>query len=214
MTLIVAIHVDDYLILTGDHRLTLECQPHTNLPEKIFQDGYKKIKYFKYGAITVSGDVILMEYFFDLLQRYTEQNNWNFIEIAQVARQLFIESGRDPISAKGTAFFTVQTFNQVQLIALYIREKEIEYETIPDMHAYFALFAGTPVDPIYQIFANSLRKVDKFAHLEDFYNYHLALIKQFYKRQQSFDSSITASFDLYIQHKKTGKAAITTIFND
>lgn len=103
--------------------------------------------------------------------------------------------------------------DKVELISLSIREKEIEYEVIPTMNAHFSLFAGTPDDPIYQVFVNSLKRIDKFIIAPNFFTYHLELLKQFYKRQQSFDDSITKSFDLFIQDTTTGHGFITSISN-
>lgn len=100
--------------------------------------------------------------------------------------------------------------NKVELISLSIREKEIEYEVIPTMNAHFSLFAGTPDDPIYQVFVNSLKRIDKFIVTQNFFTYHIELLKQFYKRQQSFDYSITKSFDIFIQDTKTGCGFIAT----
>ena len=42
MTLTVAIHLDDYIILTGDHRLIITCEPYTGLPTKTIVNDYKK----------------------------------------------------------------------------------------------------------------------------------------------------------------------------
>ena len=81
------------------------------------------------------------------------------------------------------------------------------------MNAHFSVFAGSPDDPIYQIFVNSLKKFDKFTITQDFFIYHLELLKQFYRRQQSFDDSITKSFDLFIQDTRTGYGFMTTIIN-
>ena len=58
-TLTVAINIQDYIFLASDQRLTIECAPETNLPPKTYISHYKKIKYWEYGAITVSGDVML-----------------------------------------------------------------------------------------------------------------------------------------------------------
>lgn len=213
MTLIVAINLVDYIFLVGDHRLIITCEPFTGLPEKTIVDDYKKIQYWKYGAITVSGDVILMDYFHRVLELYANKNNWNFLEMAQVTRTMFLDSGRPIEHAKGTAFFSIFTAKKVELISLAIRHDEIEFETIPEMNAHFSLFAGTPDDPIYQVFVNSMRKTDKFITQHDFFNYHISLLKQFYTRQKAFDASITSSFDLFIQDRKTGAAITTTIQN-
>ncbi|MDC5123758.1 hypothetical protein NRA16_17750 [Acinetobacter baumannii] len=213
MTLTVAINLDDYVFIAGDHRLIIESEPYTGLPDKIIVDDYKKIKYWKHGAITVSGDVLLMHYFHELLELYAKKNSWEFLEIAQIARAIYLNNDKPCNRATGTAFFSLFTLQKVELISLSIREKEIEYEVIPPMNAYFSLFAGTPDDPIYQVFVNSLRRINKFVKTQDFFTYHIELLKQFYKRQQSFDDSITQSFDLFIQDTKTGYGTIQTINN-
>ena len=172
MTLTVAINIDDYIILTGDHRLTIECEPFTGLPARTVVDDYKKIKYWKYGAITVSGDVLLMYYFHEVLEFYAKQNNWDFLQVAQVARAMYLNDDKPEQHATGTAFFSLFTLGKVEIIHLSIKKNYIEYETIKPMHAHFSLFEGTPDDPIYQLFVNSLRKIDSFLNFEDFYNYH------------------------------------------
>lgn len=105
MTLTVAINLNDYIILTGDHRLTIECEPFTGLPARTVVDDYKKIKYWEYGAITVSGDVLLMYYFHEVLEIYAKQNNWDFLQVAQVARAMYLSAGKPVQHATGTAFF-------------------------------------------------------------------------------------------------------------
>ena len=211
MTLTVAIHLDDYIILTGDHRLIITCEPYTGLPTKTIVNDYKKISYWKHGAITVSGDVTLMHYFQNALDLYASNNNWDFLQIAQIAKALYISSGKPGHLATGTAFFSIRTVRKVEIIHLSIKNNVIEYEAMQPMHAHFSLFAGTPHDPIYQLFVSSLKKIDQFSSFQDFYNYHKGLIQFFYKRQQSFDDSITSSFDLFIQNTKTGYGFIETI---
>lgn len=213
MTLTIAINLDNYVLIAGDHRLSIECEPFTGLPAKTIIDDYKKVSYWEHGGITVSGDVLLMHYFKQVLEIYAKQNNWNFLEIAQVARLMYLQDDKPIHKATGTAFFSIFTTEKVKLICLSIRENEIEYEVIPTMNAHFSVFSGSPDDPIYQIFVNSLKKFDKFIVTQDFFNYHIELLKQFYRRQQSFDNSITKSFDLFIQDTRTGYGFMTTIIN-
>lgn len=213
MTLTVAINLNDYIILTGDHRLTIECELFTGLPARTVVDDYKKIKYWEYGAITVSGDVLLMYYFHEVLELYAKQNNWDFLHVAQVARVMYLNDRKPAQHATGTAFFSIFTLGEVEIIHLSIKKDCIEYEVINPMYTHFSLFEGTPDDPIYQLFVNSLRKIDSFLNFEDFYNYHTELLKFFYTRQKRIDDSITSSFDLFIQDKKTGQGFIRTINN-
>jgi hypothetical protein len=213
MTLTVAINLKDYIIVTADHRLTIECEPFTGLPARTVVDNYKKIKYWKYGAITVSGDVLLMYYFHEVLELYAKQNNLDFLQIAQVARAMYLKDGKHREHATGTAFFSIFTLEKVDIIHLSIKENYIEYEIIKPMYAHFSLFEGTPDDPIYQLFVNSLRKIDNFLYFKDFYNYHIELLKFFYTRQKRIDDSITSSFDIFIQNTKTGHGFMQTIKN-
>lgn len=214
MTLTVAINIQDYIFLASDQRLTIECGPLTNLPPKTFVDDYKKIKYWEYGAITVSGNVLLMHYFHRVLQIYAKKNLWNFLDMAVEARNLYFEKAKTTKEATGTAFISIFTLNGVQIVHLSIKENIIEYEIVPPMHAHFSLFAGTPDDPIYQLFVNSLKKVDTFLNKIDFFNYHIELIKYFFKRQKRIDESITSSFDVFIQSTKSGKGIILSIENE
>lgn len=213
MTLAIAINLNDYIILTGDHRLTIECEPFTGSPVKTVLDNYKKIRYWKYGAITVSGDVLLMYYFHEVLELYAKQNNWDFLQVAEVARAMYLKDGKSKEHATGTAFFSIFTLEKVDIIHLSIKENYTEYEVIKPMHAHFSLFEGAPYDPIYQLFVNSLRKIDNFLNIKDFYNYHMELLKIFYARQKRIDNSITSSFDLFIQNTKTGQGFMRTITN-
>lgn len=213
MTLTVAINLKDYIIITGDHRLTIECEPFTELPARTIVDDYKKIKYWKYGAITVSGNVLLMYYFHEVLELYAKQNNWDFLQIAQIARTMYLKDRKTKDPVAGTAFFSIFTLEKVDIIHLSIKEDYIEYEVVKPMYAHFSLFEGTPDDPIYQLFVNSLKKIDNFLNIKDFYNYHMELLKFFYTRQKRFDDSITSSFDLFIQNTKTGHGFMQTIEN-
>ena len=215
MTLTVAIHLNDFIILTGDQRLTIEYESAKDMPTKMILDDYQKIKYWKHGAIVVSGSVLLMHYFYELLssQAASQQDEWQFLYIAQIARAKFLQIYKNGEEATGTAFFSLFNNNKVELIHLSINEECIKYETVQPMFAHFSLFAGTHHDPIYQLFVDALRQQQQFLTMEEFYNYHADLIKAFYKRQASFDESITASSDIFIQNVKTGIGFMQTIEN-
>ena len=213
MTLTIAIQLDDYIILTGDQRLIVECESFTQLPAKTIYDGYKKIKYWKHGAITVSGDVLLMYYFHELLELYAQKSNFDLLQIAQIAKKMYINDRKPSNQATGVAFLSIFSFGKVELITLSIEETEIEYETIAPMNAHFSMFAGTPDDPIYQNFVDALRCIGNFPSFKAFFEYHVDLIKAFYKRQKSFNESITARFDLFIQNTQTAYGLIHTITN-
>lgn len=156
-----------------------------------------------------------MLYFHELLKLYAEctQEIWNFIELGEIARSMFLQDGKLQEHATVTAFFSIFNNGKVELIHLSINEDRIEYETINVMHAHFSMFAGTPNDPIYQQFTDALRPINAFNSFQELLIYHIDLIKSFYKRQQSFDESITSSFDLFIQSTKTGHGFIQTINN-
>ncbi|MFW1984318.1 hypothetical protein ACG94M_13500 [Acinetobacter guillouiae] len=215
MTLIVAINLNNYLFLASDQRLTIECEPSTGLPPRIHHDGYKKIRYWKHGAIVTSGDVILMDLFYKqlILKENKPESELDLILTSRIARVMYLQLGFPAAQIYGCAFFSVYTEGKVELIHLSIKEDSIEYETVKPMHAHFSLFAGLPDDPIYQQFVNYLKNVQSFESFKDFYNYHMELLKYFYKRQYSFDKSITSTFDLFIQNKKNGKGFTQTIKN-
>lgn len=216
MTLTIAINLDDFVIITADQRLTIHCKPFTNLPETLYSDNYKKINIWKHGAMTSSGDVLLMHCFYELLQVHANDgdNTWRFIEIAQQAREIFLEIGHPKEEATGSALFSLYNLGTTHLIHLTFDKTSIRYETIPAIQANFCLFAGTPDDPIYQAFVSALRRIRYFDSFSNFFNYNVNLIKAFYKRQQSFDDTITSTFDIFIQHRKSGKSFLKTIYND
>ena len=105
MTLTVAINLDDYVFIAGDHRLIIQSEPYTGSPDKIVVDDYKKIRYWEHGAITVSGDVLLMHYFHEILELYAKKNCWDFLEIAQVARAIYLNDGNQVIRQQEQHFF-------------------------------------------------------------------------------------------------------------
>jgi len=203
MTLIVAINLNNYIILTGDHRLTIECQPFTKLPSKFFVDGYKKLKYWKHGAIVVSGSVVLMHYFYEFLQAQAP-DTFDFLLAAYQARIRFLQEGGQLDQATGCAFFSVFNNGEVLLIHLSIKTTLVEYEKVYPIFAHFSAFEGEPDDPVFQEFAASLRQSFEFESAQAFYGYHVDLLKAFYRSQNSFDESVTSSFDLFIQDTKTG----------
>lgn len=54
------------------------------------------------------------------------------------------------------------------------------------------------------LYFRSLQQSFEFESGQAFYDYHVDLLKAFYRRQKSFDESITSSFDLFIQDTQTG----------
>lgn len=157
-----------------------------------------------------------MHCFYELLQAHANDgsNTWEIIDIAQQALNLYLELGKPAEEATGSALFSLFNLGTTHLIHLTFDKTSIKYESIPAIQADFCLFAGTPDDPIYQAFVSALRRIRHFDNFNNFFDYNLNLIKAFYKRLQSFDETITSTFDIFIQHRKSGKSFLKTIHNN
>lgn len=105
----------------------------------------------------------------------------------------------------GCVIFTAKLLNKTVLIHLSIDESTVEYEFIELMHSFLSLGGGDQNDPVYHYFSDLLKEEYWFENFEIFLDYHLNLVKNLIKRQKSFDSSITSTFDFIIQSSKTGE---------
>ncbi|MDV2440475.1 hypothetical protein QR665_13470 [Acinetobacter gerneri] len=205
MTLLIALNIDDYYILAADQRVTLECEPFTNLPKKCYTDGFKKLRLWNHGAFAASGDLILVEYLYQLLQEEVNENSFEILKIAKKAKMLRLNENLSNERSTGCAIFTAKLLNKTVLIHLSINENSVEYEFIEPMQSFLSLGGGDPNDPVYHYFADLLKERYWFDNFENFLDYHLNLVKNFIRRQKGFDNSITPIFDFIIQSSKTGQ---------
>lgn len=217
MTLTIAVNLTDFIILTGDQRLTLELlDSNEDNQFKMTIDQYKKIRKWRYGAIVTSGAVILMDLFYKHLQFESGLLNseLDLFKVASKAVNDFLTFGYSIVHAVGWAYFSFFTDGELTLIGISIDGINTECDYIQPLHANFSMYAGTPNSTIFQDFVNQLREVNHFNTTNDFINYHLNLISRFYLNQKRIDDSITSSFDYVIQDTITGNMIEGTVLNN
>lgn len=215
MTLLVALQIKDYIFLASDQRVTVQCEAFTGLPPLFYIDEFKKYRIWHYGVMISSGNVTFLEYFYSLIKRktrYSEDAMQDFSKMATTAKELCLTGhGIRFDQSTATIFITARIKGKFELIQLNIRENYFEYFVIEPMSIALSMFAGVPDDPAYQVVADALRPISAFKDYRGFYEYHLQLIDSFFKRQYSFDESITSKFDLIVQNTRQGTGSIVEI---
>ncbi|WP_296280832.1 hypothetical protein [uncultured Acinetobacter sp.] len=215
MTLLIALQLDEYIFLASDQRVTVQCEAFTGLPPLLYVDDFKKYRIWDYGVMICSGNVTFLEYFYSLIKlkkSYSEDAMQDFSKMATTAKELCLAGhGIQFDQSTATIFITARIKGKFELIQLNIRENYFEYFVIEPMSIVLSMFAGVPDDPAYQVVVDALRPISAFKNYQGFYEYHVQLIDLFFKRQCSFDESITSQYDVIVQNTRFGNGSIVEI---
>lgn len=201
MTLIVALHLDDYIMFASDRRLSGSLSGFT-IP---LQDDYQKIQLWELGIMMASGDELMMENFCFALSAAAK--NGGILcpySIALAAKCLRMLGGESADGATGTAIFSLWNGQKSVLMEVHIENNHIIFDTVKPFHTRMTFFKKHPEKDVANILANKLLGFNNFNNLETFCDYHLGLIQDILKIQAGIDVTVSASFDWMIQDTKTG----------
>lgn len=218
MTMIVAAHLEDCILIASDKRAML-CDLETGAM-RLSHDDEQKIKLWNRGAIAGTGETIFVnrvtDYFINFQEndRQLKQMDAIYDEIerrilegvpqSHLKNNSLIFSVFDgdvtrlylvPIEP----FFNIIEKNGDQIIQPYIHE-------ITAYNVDVTCFNLPPDMSSLQNYQRNLRALSFFGEEKEFIEYHIEQLKIVFATHAEIDASITTSFDLYIQSCATGES--------
>lgn len=198
MTLIVAAHVQDHLILAGDHCAVLSAASNDGPPDLVL-DRYRKVYPWEYGAMAGAGSVFLLASFCRAFWRRARAGRC--IDLAAIGAEAQAAQGRH---ATGNVFLTLPTDDGFGLFCVRVGAHRAESETIAPISAQFSLREGSADPAACEAFVRRLRPACLFADRDAFHRHHLDLLRGCFAQYSSVDDRITATFDVAIIEQRSG----------
>lgn len=225
MTMIISAHLGDCILIAADKR-AMTCDLETGTLQ-ISHDDEAKIKLWCRGAIAGTGVSELIDnisqYFINISEEESQVKQMDAIyeQIEKIIMEgipkkyilnnvivLSIFDGIETLlfTIPLKPFFQVIEKKDVEIIQPYMNEIkawEVDvccYNIPPDMS-------------FLQEFQRNLNPMSYFKTHQEFLNYYIHDLKKIFATHASFDTSITTSFDLYIQSVETGSGIALHIEN-
>lgn len=214
MSLVVAFNLEDYAILATDKRGFLH---YGNNKKNIMlgvDDNYKKLRQIPFGFFASAGDYLITECFYaectaktakkrnleeilkDTYDRYCNLKGiYHFSEITNIL-----------LIAKG--FNDKRDFNKDAILQITIQFENIKIEEVDSMNLVALMAKMNPDKTFWDKVGNSLYPSKNFIHFEDFFNYHMNLIKYVWQEQLKFDDQISHHIDFYFHDRRSSKGIL------
>lgn len=205
MSLLVALHAIDHVMLAGDHR-AVSVRPDGSL---IPSDGDRKIRQWERGAVAGNGERWLTDAVMREFARFGETPADVLGIVPEMARQR-IRHGV-PAGAVHTSAWFVSGFNngRLELHGIRFDGGQLVMEAVKpeQIEAYGSHASGKRIDR-FRAIQKSIRPASSFGDAVDFMAYYVDMLSRLYRDESREDATITASFDFYVQSCLTGMGAL------
>ena len=215
MSLVVAFNLDDYAILATDKRGVLNYR-HENKEDFVLNinDTYQKLRKIPFGFFASAGDYFITECFYAEcmaqlpkkrnLDQILENTYYKYCNLKGVCH--FAEITTILLIAKGCN--QNGDFSKDAILEINIEFQSIKIQEIAPMNLV-ALMANMNSDQTFWDKVGShLRSSKEFSHFEDFFNYHIHLIKYIWQEQLKFDDLISHHIDFYFHDRRISKGIL------
>ena len=225
MTMIISAHLGDCILIAADKR-AMNCDLETG-SLRISHDDESKIKLWCRGAIAGTGVNRLIDnitqYFLNLNVEDSQVNQMN--AIYEEIEKIIMEGIPKKYLLNNVIILSI--FNGIETLLFTIPLKPffqtIEKKGIQIIQPYMNEIKAWDVDvccfnippdmSFLQEFQRNLNPMSYFKTHQEFLNYYIQDLKKIFATHASVDTSITTSFDLYIQSVQTGSSIALHIEN-
>ena len=225
MTMIVAAHLGDCILIAADKR-AMVCDLETRTM-RLSHDEEQKIKLWHRGTIVGTGETEFINRIADYFINFEEDGRplKQMDVIYEAIEKRILEGIPKKVLVNNSVIFSM--FNGVETLLYLIPIKpffnEIEKNgqkiIQPQLHQIkpyevdVTCFNMPPDMSNLQNFQRNLKSLSSFEDELDFIEYYKQQLKQVFGRHAQIDPSITTSFDLYIQSCSNGKSLAMHIAN-
>lgn len=226
MTMIISAHLEDCILIAADKRAMIYDLNSRLL--RISHDDEAKIKLWCRGAITGTGDSLfinrIMNYFENLTEQEQKLEQINVIQI-EIERRLS-EGVPKELLSNNMLIFSIFNGYRTSLYTIPIQPFFDTFKLGGCEHLRFQIneikewtievcCLNIPSDlSLLQDFQRNLRSLNSFESERHFISYYIEHLKTIFTKQASIDTSVTPSFDLYLQSCETGRSFAIHIENN
>ena len=215
MSLVVAFNLDDYAILATDKRGVLN---YRNEKKEDFvlniNDTYQKLRKIPFGFFASAGDYFITECFYaECMAQTTPKRNLDQILEDTYYRYCnlkgvyhFGEMTTILLIAKG--FDRNGKTTKDAILEINIEFQSIKIQEVDPMNLVALMAKMNPDQSFWDKMGSYLRSSHDFKNFEEFFSYHVRLIKQIWQEQLKFDDLISHHIDFYFHDRRTSKGIL------
>jgi len=211
MSLVIAFNLNDFVILATDRRGVLHYgNEEKNIILKI-DDTYQKLRKIPFGFFASAGDYLIAECFHaECLVQTSQKRNLNQILEDTYYRYCNLK-GVCHFSEMTTILLIAKGFNQNgkttkdAILEINIGFQHIKIQEVDSMNLVALMANMNPNQNFWDEMGSYLRSSNDFKKFEDFFSYHVYLIKYIWQKQLKFDDLISHHIDFYFHDRRTSK---------
>lgn len=213
MSLAVVFNLNDYAILATDRRGLLNYRDQDKEIILSIDDNYKKLRQVPFGFFASTGDYLMASCFYNVCMKRTNLKR-SLEDISKDAYHLYDSLGLSNFTEITTIFLIAKGFNQDgdlkkdAVLTLRLEPNSITIEEVDTMSVVARMATLNPDATFWDKIGHSLRESSNFPTFEDFFNYHVHLIKYIWQEQLKFDELISHHIDFYFHDRRTSKGAL------
>ncbi|MFP0400475.1 hypothetical protein [Acinetobacter nosocomialis] len=201
MTFILAIQLEDSIVIVADTRSTI---PQQNNSSYLYQDGIQKLFPWENGIITGTGELNLIQnviYSFNKVNKHSIDELPNLLKASKLKREQEITHSQLEITK---LLYSTYSKNGAQLYSIQPNKLE-EYEVIRCEKNEILLWTFNPnIHPIINALTelySSLKPLNVFNNITDCISYYLGQISPIFLKQAQHDSMMSKEFNFFFQTK-------------
>ncbi len=215
MSLVVAFNLDDYAILATDKRGVLNYIDEKKENYVLSTDDtYQKLRKIPFGFFASAGDYLITECFYAECMAQTPQKR-NLDQILEATYYRYC-------NLKGICHFAEMTtilliakgcnqngdFPKDSILEINIEFQSIKIQEVAPMNLVALMANMNPDQNFWDKMGSHLQTSKYFNKFEDFFNYHVYLIKHIWQEQLKFDDLISHHIDFYFHDRRTSKGIL------
>ena len=215
MSLVVAFNLDDYAILATDKRGVLHYIDENKENHVLSTDDtYQKLRKIPFGFFASAGDYFITECFYaECLEQPPLKRNLDQILEATYNRYCNLE-GVCHFGEMTTILLIAKGFDlngkttKDAILQINIEFQSIKIQEVDPMNLVALMANMNPDQNFWDEVGNSLRSSYHFKNFEEFFNYHVHLIKYIWQEQLKFDDLISHHIDFYFHDRRISKGIL------
>ena len=215
MSLVVAFNLDDYAILATDKRGVLNYIDENKENHVLSTDDtYQKLRKIPFGFFASAGDYLITECFYAECMTHTpkkrnldqilEDTYYRYCNLKGICH--FGEMTTILLIAKG--FDRNGKTTKDAILEINIEFQSIKIQEVDPMNLVALMANMNPDQSFWDKMGSYLRSSHDFKNFEEFFSYHVRLIKQIWQEQLKFDDLISHHIDFYFHDRRTSKGIL------
>lgn len=196
MTFIVAIQLEDSVVIAADNRMTIE----NNANERRHADTLQKIRFWQQGIMTGTGESLVLERVFKSFQQTNHPEQLPVL-LREACHLRQLEIGEHPQLRKTRLLYSQTTSSGIRLKTVGRFAEGITANTVDPMTIELFVF-NEDINPIYQQLIQlqqNLCSPQQCGSMSKWINHYVMPLTMIFNKFSQADPTVSASFDIYFQ---------------